>query len=258
VLRSADAVVATTKMSARSLAARCETARSAARVAHIYNGYDPDDFAGPRPAPAAGKFTLAYTGTLWNLTSIEPLVAAVETLLRDTPDARQKLEVVIAGRATGSQQPFVDRLVGSGITVRSLSYLPHHEAVNVMRGASALCVVLSAVPGAERVVPAKLFEYMAAERPILGILPAGEASDILSRSANAVCLRPDDVRGIAAWLRGGITDQLPAVCSPSHGLEEFRRDAQALALGSLLDQAISARRDPGIVPTDAVQSRGAV
>lgn len=242
VLRSADVVIATTKMSARSLASRCKAARSGARVAHIYNGYDPDDFAGPCPPPTPGKFTLAYTGTLWNLTSIEPLVLAVEALLRDTPAAREKLEIIIAGRSTGSQQPLIDRLARSGITIRSLSYLRHHEAVRVMRAASALCVALSPVPGAERVVPAKIFEYIAAERPILAILPAGEACEILSRCRHAAWLRPDDVSGIATWLARGIAGRSPNVSSPLGGMEEFRRDAQARVLGALLDDAIRARQ----------------
>ena len=52
------------------------------------------------------------------------------------------------------------------------------------------------------VLSGKVFEYLAAERPILALVPPDGAAADLIRNANAgVVVAPDDVDGIAAALR---------------------------------------------------------
>jgi len=103
----------------------------------------------------------------------------VARLSAETPDEAKNLEIVFAGRRTGEQSAILARLDGLPCRVRVLDYVDHREAVRMMREASGLCLLLSSLPAAERVVPAKLFEYMAARRPILGVVPDGECRDLL-------------------------------------------------------------------------------
>ena len=52
------------------------------------------------------------------------------------------------------------------------------------------------------VLSGKVFEYLAAERPILAVVPPDGAAAELIRSANAgVVVAPDDVDGMSAALR---------------------------------------------------------
>jgi glycosyltransferase involved in cell wall biosynthesis len=184
-LRRAQLVVATTQRSALRLAEECRAVGSGARTQCIYNGYDAEDFAEVPVVPREG-YRLVYVGTLWALEDATPLVEGVARLAADSPGQAKSLEIVVVGRRTTEQSGVLARLDGLPCRVRLLDYVDHAEAVRMMREASGLCLLLSSLPGAERVVPAKLFEYMAARRPILGVLPDGECRELLQGHPAAV------------------------------------------------------------------------
>src|SRR5262249_54328273 len=138
-----------------------------------------------------------YVGTLWNLTSVAPLVAAVRLLARRSPEIAGQLELVFAGRRTPSQQELLQPLRSLPCRLTEHPYLDHAEALRLTRSADALCVLLSDVKGAGRVVPAKLFECMASRRPVLAIVPPGECWDLLGDYPAAYRREPGDVAGIA-------------------------------------------------------------
>ncbi len=202
VVRSARALLATTACSARALDEVRAAAGSDARVSWIYNGYDPADFpaAPAAPRPAGAPFRIAYVGTLWNLTDVAPLVGAVQDLARRRPDLAARLELVFAGRRTGAQEEVLAGLKGLPCRVVAHPYLDHRAALELVRSADALCVLLSDVPGAERVVPAKIFEYMATKQPVLAIAPRGEVWDLLKDYPAGHAFAPADTDGIAAHL----------------------------------------------------------
>ena len=165
----------------------------------IYNGFDPSDFRRVATPSTSTRCRLVYTGTLWNLMSLRPLVDAVRRLRESEPHVADALEVVVAGRAIGHEAAVVTEL-GRWCRVVSHDYLQHADAVSLMQSADALCIVLSDVPGMERWVPAKTFEYMAARRPILALIPDGELQSLLAGHPCADVCAPGDVAGIAATL----------------------------------------------------------
>src|SRR5574341_919479 len=188
-LRRAQLVIATTRRSADRLAEKCRAVGSDARAQCIYNGYDAEDFAEARPeAPSHVGYRLVYLGTLWALTDAPPLVEGVLRLAAEKPGQAKSVEIVLAGRRTPEQSVVLAKLEGLPCRVRLLDYVDHSQAVRMMREASGLCLLLSRVPAAERVVPAKLFEYMAARRPILAVVPEGECRELLEgHPAALVC-----------------------------------------------------------------------
>src|SRR5205823_870761 len=110
-VRAARALVATTRSSAGTLEQVRSAARSTASVSWIYNGFDPDDFAAPTTAARTdGAYRLAYVGTLWNLTSVAPLVRAVEILADRQPALAARMELIFAGRRTSAQELLLRRL----------------------------------------------------------------------------------------------------------------------------------------------------
>jgi glycosyltransferase involved in cell wall biosynthesis len=206
VVRTAKALLATTRSSARSLSAVQVEAGSAARVDWIYNGFDPEDFPA-RPPDAIAQpqpYRLAYIGTLWELTSVAPLVEAVRRLATRDPVLAAGLELVFAGRRTSAQEQLLAGLRGLPCQVVTHSYLDHASALDLLRSAHGLCALLANVPGAGRVVPAKIFEYMAAKRSILVVAPRGELWDLLRDHPRAFCFLPADTDGIAACLAEAI------------------------------------------------------
>jgi glycosyltransferase involved in cell wall biosynthesis len=239
VVRFARTLVATTPASARALDRVRVAARSSAQVAWIYNGYDPEDF--PRPAaPVQGRtgpYRLAYVGTLWNLTSVEPLVEAVRRLAQSAPSLAADLELVFVGRRTSSQDQLLERLQGLPCRVVRHAYVDHSGAIDLIRSASGLCLLLSDTREAGRVVPAKIFEYMAARQPIVAIAPRGEVWDLLRDYPRGHVFAPADVEGIAACLAAEIRQDRGGRSPDWRGWdgERYDRRSQAGQLAGILD-----------------------
>jgi glycosyltransferase involved in cell wall biosynthesis len=141
-----------------------------------------------------------YLGTLWALTDATPLVEGVVRLSAESPGQAKSLEIVFAGRRTAEQAGILAKIDGLPCRVAVLDYVEHGHAVRMMREASGLCLLLSSQAGAERVVPAKLFEYMAARRPILGVVPEGECRDLLNEHPAAIVCDPREPGSVARAL----------------------------------------------------------
>ncbi|MEX0725862.1 MAG: glycosyltransferase, partial [Planctomycetaceae bacterium] len=250
VLRSADLILATTQASTHRLRERAETVNRHVPVQCIYNGYDDDDFAhlwvGSVPSKkTSDRFRIVYTGTLWNLTSVEPIVRAFEELQRTAGHLTEQIEFVAIGRKTPEQLALLERLRTTGCRLIVKDYCSHGDAISEMQSADALCLLLSDLPGAERVAPAKLFEYLALEKPVFAVVPEGETSHIVRSVWPEHCFAPHEVHSIAEWLRERAAR--PNAVLTSIGTEEdrqrFRRDFQAKQLATALDHVCAMRTE---------------
>jgi glycosyltransferase involved in cell wall biosynthesis len=241
-LRQASVVIATSPRSAERLRRLCRDARSTAAVTHIFNGFDPEDFADGRVELRAAdrRWRLVYTGTLYSLMSPEPLVGAIESLAASEPEVAARIELVIAGRRVAEQEAALARLTNvCALQIRD--YLPHPDAIALMRSADALCILLGDLPGADRVVPAKTFEYIAAGRPILAVAPRGEVWDLLHHHPAAFRFTPDDRTGLRAWLSDAVRGWRGTGAPPAVEPAPFDRRRQTGHLAALLD-AVAAPR----------------
>lgn len=248
VLRSADTVLATTHASAAEIRRYAKQVNSQASVHCIYNGYDKDDFDSVRidtdiesAAGASssfvngpsGRIRIVYTGTLWNLTDISPLVNSLLRLASINSVVASQIELVIAGRLAPGQQAQVDRLDQSPIHVQCCGYLPHGDSVALARSADLLLLLLADQPGAERVVPAKLFEYLAIGKPILAICGDGETEMLLRDAGQPTVFRPHDLEGIGAFIQLHC-EQPPAPHSVAE-IQQFSRRELTRQLAGVLD-----------------------
>ncbi len=248
VLRRADAVVATTHASTANLAEKLSRLnRSNIKAVTVFNGFDAGDFSRDKlesamlsadNMPTPTHFRLLYTGTLWNLTTIEPLVAAILQLEKTVPELVATLELVCVGRKTPEQIAILERLRNFGCRLKLIDYCTHAEVLGWLQSANALCLLLSDVPGAERVVPAKLFEYLAIRRDILAIMPKGEAADIVKRFFPAGHCAPNDIDAIASWLKNRLSGEISANAEQiaSGDIDEFNRVSQTGRLAGLLNE----------------------
>lgn len=247
-VRAASALVATTQHSAKSLQQVARASGSRPLVTHIYNGFDAADFHdGTPPLPDAAletasdpsqSYKLAYLGTLWNLTSVEPVVRAVRQLSERSPDLAARLKLQFVGRRTAAQDELLDQLDTLPCRVIRQPYLDHDEALRLMRSADGLCLLLSDLPEAGRVVPAKMFEYLAVRRPIFAIVPPGEVSSLLQDCPFAFVHSPSDVTGLTQRLGDEIERHRLGISLPT-GLwdsSRFERRRQAEQLAELLER----------------------
>ncbi len=90
--------------------------------------------------------------------------------------------------------------LGLGDRLELLPYVPRRRSLELQRDSEALLLLIPDAGGRGRgVLSGKVFEYLAAERPILAVVPPDGAAAALLREAGAgVVVAPDDVDGIVA------------------------------------------------------------
>ncbi len=245
-LRDASGVVATTMASSETLTGRCREAGSNAINRVVFNGFDGGDLrASASAANQNERFRLAYVGTLWNLTSIEPLVEAVLSLAKREPESLKQLELVFAGRRTDEQEGQLNRLKSVPVRLVRHGYLDHGEAVQLMESSDALCLTLSDMPHARRVIPAKMFEYMATKKRIVGIMPQGDAWELLADYPGSALKVPGDVFGIRDTLLTEIDyfQEFGRQEFDYVGLDRYSRRALTGELASVLNEVVGVADD---------------
>jgi len=102
-----------------------------------------------------------------------------------------------------ADREFADSL-GLGDRVEEIEHVPRRSALELQRDSEALLLLLPDAGGRGRTVPSgKIYEYLAAERPILAAVPPDGVAADLVRSAHAgVVVAPDDVPALKAAIDG--------------------------------------------------------
>jgi hypothetical protein len=90
-------------------------------------------------------------------------------------------------------------------------------------------------------MPAKVFEYLAARRPLLAVVPPGEVSELLGPFPRARCFVPSDVDGLARFLAADVEGADPGADEPTpdDATARYARDRQAGELAGLLDGLVA-------------------
>ena len=217
VLDGADTVIAVTPYVRDDFAARTQTP-----VALITNGFDEDDFAGVRPAVHEGKFTIVHTGLFAADGNPLNLWDVLAEKCGNDPEFASKLQIRLAGK-TDSEVTEAIRARGLGDNLVDLGYLPHDEVVAEQMGADILILPLRREPEYAKVLPGKIFEYLAAGRPVLGIgQEDGAAAEVLRDSGagemfgwdrrdgliDFICGAHDGASGIGKYSRRVLTEKL--------------------------------------------------
>jgi glycosyltransferase involved in cell wall biosynthesis len=105
------------------------------------------------------------------------------------------------GGFPSAYREYADRL-GLGNRVEVVSHRSRAEVLALQRDSDALLLLIPENDGRGRgVLSGKVFEYLAAERPILAVVPPdGEAAALIRGTGAGTVVAPDDVAGMAAAL----------------------------------------------------------
>ncbi len=172
-LSGADAVVCVSEAAAADL-----RRRGVAEPLVIPNGWDPEQVAAAAPSSGIAlddRMSLVYTGRFGRGRDPRALVAAIGALARDDPESAAGLELVVAGPLTDDERDLLRSDV-SPARITLAGSLPRDRAVALQREADALLLI--AHPERSQLLNYKLFEYLAAERPILALAEGTEAGRV--------------------------------------------------------------------------------
>lgn len=203
----------------------------AERVETIPNGCDFEDFDG-LGYYRNERFRITHTGTFFGHRDPRPFLSAMAGVDGDVV-AR------FVGGLRSADREFAEGL-GLGDRIEEIEHVPRQSALELQRDSDALLLLLPDAGGRGNAVPSgKIYEYLAAERPILAAVPPdGVAAELVRRADAGVVVAPDDVAGLKAaisglrarWEKGALEN----LSMPSELKEQLSRRARSQEFAELL------------------------
>jgi glycosyltransferase involved in cell wall biosynthesis len=237
LLGAADAVVCVSRPAAEDL-----RARGIADPTVIANGWDPEaappvDDLEPPAVLDPERVSLVYTGRFGSYgRDPRPLVEALGRLAREDPAGAARLELVIAGPLTAPERSLASADVSPARIVLAGS-LPREQALALQRRADALLVI--AHKTRSQLPNYKLFEYLAAGRPVLSLSAGTEAGRIAEEVGAGTAVPADDPEAIAAALRRLVAGELEP--PPEMALAPYSYPGLAERMAEAVETAIARR-----------------
>ena len=218
-------------------------------VVLITNGFDEDDYPSVtdlRQDPA--EFRVTHTGLFVEAGNPLVLWDALAAKCAEDEAFRSALRIRLVGKVDAAIIASIEAR-GLGPNLDNLGYQPHDVAVAEQRTASLLILPLRQEPEGRKVMPGKIFEYLAARRPVLGIGDEdGAAAKVLADTHAGVMCDWDQSASIRsavdrAWSAhlaadsGSASADFPAF-NPT-GIDRYTRRHLTGLLASLLNQLSS-------------------
>jgi glycosyltransferase involved in cell wall biosynthesis len=206
VARYADAVVA----AADAIADEARALGPSGPVVTIANGSDFDDFAGLEYR-ASERFRITHTGSFFGRRDPRPFLTAF------AESGHEDAVVRFVGDFRPADAEWAATL-GLGDRLELVPYVARRRSLELQRDSEVLLLLIPDAGGRGRgVLSGKVFEYLAAERPILAVVPPdGAAAELIRETGAGVVVAPEDTAGIRAALgglharwRGGELDGTP-------------------------------------------------
>jgi glycosyltransferase involved in cell wall biosynthesis len=242
VLRAADGVIVNTPL-ARAALIR-DMPELAAKIRAITNGFDPENFALEAAGPEeAAAFSMLHTGELYSGRDPRPLFDALMSLNR--PSGAQPLTLTFLGQSSDPRNDWPGEVRRRGLenVIQFAGHAPYSQALLRMQRAHIL--LLMDAPGRRLGIPAKLFEYFGARRPILALAdPQGDVGWALRQSGVQHRMA---LPGDSAQIRQALSELIDEVTRPGDGIPqpfpaEFTRAHMAAQLAGFLNEITGRRR----------------
>lgn len=234
ILETADLVVTVGEKYRQKLLGK-SAAIAPEKIKILPIGYDASLFTNVgQDLKSTQNFTVTYTGSMADFYQPQVFFDAVAAL----PDAvRSTVRLVFAGvlaagikayvRAAGLQQQFEEK-----------GYLPHTEAVRLLRASDALLLVNPVTTDEAMVIPGKLYEYLAAHRPIINItVPDAETATIIADCSAGKTFSRTEQEAITDYLLQLINSKqnsVNAMPSNIHKVSRYSRQNEAALLSTWL------------------------
>jgi glycosyltransferase involved in cell wall biosynthesis len=204
----------------------------------VRNGFDPDDFDFPAASPARDTIRIVHSGKFFYYGKDPfPFLKAIK-LLRES-GRLSGVTVHFVGVPVAHMQPIIAEMELDEV-VTLTDFVPYRQSLRSVMAADILLLV----PGRTRgMMTAKVYEYLAARKPILALTPPDSTvADFLRHLNLAQTVDPDSPTAIAAALRR-LIEQTRAGSLPQPDeafIDQFTRRYQTGQLADYLAEASAA------------------
>ncbi len=204
------------------------------------NGFDSDDFSNVQPVNREkGSFLLVYTGSFYTQgRTSRAILEAVQEVTSEGGIPREHLRLCLVGNIGKATQKWISELNLADI-VETPGYIMHDQSIAYLLAADVLLLVIGNSPDSAAVFTGKVFEYLAASKPILCLANEGVAADLIRKAGAGIIVPPEDVhqisRNIAAmyktWQNGTL-----GIVPDKHLIQSFERRQQTGRLAGIFNQ----------------------
>jgi len=204
----------------------------------ITNGYDPEDIPSV-PVEPAGDFLITHLGSVNADRNPHAFWKAVSESLQENEPFKKHLRIRFIGKT--------DVTVRASILEHGLENyvelcppVPHEQVFTLLKQSRLLFLPVNRTPNAASILTGKLYEYLAAGRPVLGIGPEdGEMARILEETGAGRVCHWDSPDRIKSFLEE-IFEKYLAGQSPSIPVntENYSRVELTRNLAKILDQTV--------------------
>lgn len=210
----------------------------------LENGYDAETFdTVVEEAPLSpGKLTLLHSGIVYpSERDPRQLFEALSLLKQRSPNTFNGLVVRFRAPVHDSLLLTLAQQFGVQEAIEVLPSIGYREALSEMLRADGLLILQAANCNAQ--VPAKLYEYFRAGRPILALTaPDGDTAAIAKAAGISTIAPLDDSQKIAALLDRFYSDRTTGATPDAEAILAASRQRRTAQLAELLDQVVSSTR----------------
>lgn len=171
------------------------------RIRVIPNGVDAERFCGALPelrlrrvGPLRGRFVVGYVGNLGLAQGLDTLLEAAACL------RREPVAFLLIGEGVEKSRLERNTREAGLDNVHFLAGVPRRRVPRLLAACDALLVILRDDPLFRITIPSKLYEYMAAGKPVLCSV-GGEAAALVEAAKCGVAIPPSDGRALAEGVR---------------------------------------------------------
>lgn len=169
----------------------------------IYNSYDPDLIKEHKNEKWTERLNpdflnLIFFGRFRRLSPVTPIADALKKLKEMAPEDASYIHIHSFGKPDADN---LQMIKGYGLEENFIFHEPvvPEKSLAVLKSADIL--LLSTNMEREQVIPAKLWDYLSVDVPILSIAPNPEIGDIIMRSKAGIQVQPDEKKEIAELLQ---------------------------------------------------------
>lgn len=238
VLDEASAVVAVSPLVQQEFQEMTDTP-----VELITNGFDECDFSSEQCTEAYGgaseEFIITHTGLFAADGNPTVLWDVLAEKCRTDEIFKKLLRIKLIGK---TDDQILKALKDRGLedSMINMGYQPHSVAVEQQRQASLLILPLRKEPEYKAVLPGKLFEYLASQRPILGIgQPDGAMAMIVNETRTGTVIDWEDRKGLTQYIEQCWERHLEGRLSTEGAdLSRFTRRSLTRRMAGLFDRVV--------------------
>lgn len=206
IVKKASKVISTSETYSSLLKKRYNYFKNSKFVT-ITNSFEKDKIESIEPTYSS-KFTMSYLGIFYSEHNPYLFFDALKSCIEKYPYIRKNILLKIIGNGDCKTLEYLNKMNLQDI-VEITGRLKHDEAIQNAKSSDLLLLLMGKSKKTNRGwIPSKLFEYLAIKKPILAVVPEGDASQIIKKTKSGYVVTSNNINKIENIIRNEYTHKI--------------------------------------------------